>query len=212
LNVQPGDIFACWGTDWISRGISLETSLLSWLIGPKRLRWSPSHVAIASPRHDHRGCWWIESTHLCQRHCLEARRRVSGVQVHEVQSRIDDYVRRGGRVEQYRLTHIDRLDDTEIWRLEDVLMRHVGQEDRPAAGYDTAGALFSGLRVLPLLPVSRANLESVFCSELIAAVLQRLCRMNRANPARFNPGRLLRKLVRQGTYGFHRQFDARMAA
>ena len=212
MDAQPGDIFACWGTGWISRGISLETSLLSWLTGPTRLRWSPSHVAIASPRHDHAGCWWIESTQLCDRHCLEAQRRVSGVQVHHVESRIDDYANSGGRVEQYRLTDIDRLDEDDVWRLQNVLMCHVGRKDRSAVGYDTAGALFSGLRVLPRLPISRANLETVFCSELIAAVLQRLCRMNRANPARFNPGLLLRKLVRQGTYAFHRQFDRRMAA
>ena len=212
MDAQPGDIFACWGTDWISRGISLETSLLSWLSGPTRLRWSPSHVAIASPRHDHAGCWWIESTQQCDRHCLEARRRVSGVQVHHVESRIDDYVKAAGRVEQYRLTDIDRLDEDDVADLQQLLMQHVGQRERPAVAYDTAGALFSGLRVLPLLPISRANLESVFCSELIAAVLQRLCRMNRANPARFNPGLLLRKLVRQGTYAFHRRFDRRMAA
>ena len=44
------------------------------------------------------------------------------------------------------------------------------------------------------------DLHEVFCSELIAATLQRLCRLNREDPTRFNPGRLVRRLIHEGTY------------
>lgn len=209
LNVEPGDIFACWGTDWISRGISLETSLVSWATGPNRLRWSPAHVAVASRRPGKCGSFWFESTTLSPRECLESGESVHGVQVHRVSDRIQDYVSSGGAVEQYRLTDIDHLDAAEVVRLQTMLMDYVGNDRLEPVGYDTAGALFSGLRVLPRLPFSRSNLDTVFCSELIAALLQRLCRMNRVNPSRFNPGHLLRQLVRQGTYGFLRRFDSK---
>lgn len=113
---------------------------------------------------------------------------------------------------QYRLTDIDKLDLQEDEHLRAILMKHCGRNGIAPVGYDAAGAMFSGLRVVPWLPFARANLETVFCSELIAAVLQRLGRMNRSNPARFNPGRLLRRLVQQGTYRRVCRYDNRGAA
>jgi len=209
IDVQPGDIFACYGTDWISRGISLETSLTSWVHAPPGLRWSPSHVAIAATRFQpgNDDCYWYESTSQCFRLCLESGRQTEGVQVHCVRDRLRDYVMAGGRVDQYRLTKLAALDHLTENKLRHLLMKFVGSENTPAAQYDTIGAAFSGLRVLPWLPFSRADLESLFCSELIAAVLQQLCLMNRNNPARFNPGRLLRTLVRQGTYSRLRKIE-----
>lgn len=207
LNLEHGDVFACWGRDWISRGISLETSLTSWIVGPSGLRFSPSHVAIVSELTGEAGLWWFESTTMSQRICRSSGYPTRGVQVHSVADRIFDYVTAGGRVDQYRLTECDRLESQDFLRLERMLSDYVGREDRAAIGYDTAGALFSGLRLTTWLPVLRANAETLFCSELIAALLQRLCRMNRSNPARFNPGRLMRTLVRQGTYAHLRRFD-----
>jgi len=208
IDTRPADVFACWGADWMSKGISLETSLTSWLTAPAGLKWSPSHVAIACTRYapDHDRTYWFESTSMARRLCLEAGRVVHGVQVHTIEDRIADYLRPGGRVVQYRLTDIDALDALEQANLRRILYSWVGDETKPAASYDTTGAAFSGLRVLPYLPCSRADIESLFCSELVAAVLQRCCLMNRSNPARFNPGRLLRTLVRQGTYKHLRDY------
>lgn len=211
-SVLPGDIFACWGTSLISRGISLETSLTSWLTGPPGLKLSPSHVAIAAraDTNTNADCCWFESTTLAgESPCLRAGVPVVGVQVHSVASRIADYCRSGGVVVQYRLTDIDALDRAESARLTSMLTSYCGSDDKPPVGYDAAGACFSGLRIAPLLPFARANLETMFCSELIAAVLQRLCRMNRCNPATCNPGRLLRRLVRQGTYRHAQQYTDR---
>ena len=208
IDTRPADVFACWGTDWVSKGISLETSLTSWITAPSGLRWSPSHVAIGCSRYapDHDRAYWFESTSRSQRLCLGSGRSVHGFQVHAVEDRIGDYIKPGGRVVQYRLTDIDALDELEQANLRRVLYQWVGDENKDAASYDTTGAAFSGLRLLPYLPCSRADLESLFCSELVAAVLQRCCLMNRSNPARFNPGRLLRTLVRQGTYKQLREY------
>ena len=64
--------------------------------------------------------------------------------------------------------------------------------------YDLAGALISGTRFLRyLVPASRNRL---FCSELVATVLQRSHLMNWGSPAGYSPGRLLRELVKAGTF------------
>ncbi len=68
-------------------------------------------------------------------------------------------------------------------------------------GFDLGGAILSGTRAirwLGLLP--GADLHSLFCSELVAAILMRLNRLNHANPTGFSPARLLRLLVTLGTY------------
>ena len=206
LDVQPGDIFACWGTDWISRGISLETSLTSFPLAPPGLRWSPSHVALAT-RWQNSYNVWAESTSFCDHKCLSAEKAVVGAQIHLPGTRIEDYLEMGGAVYQYRLTAIDELDFEETKKLQKVIKQQLGSKKKNAINYDTAGAIFSGLRILPWLPISRNNMDSLFCSELIAAVLQRLCRLNRSNPAAYNPGVLMRQLVRQGTYTLFRKFE-----
>lgn len=73
-------------------------------------------------------------------------------------------------------------------------------------GYDLSGAAISGPRVLQLARLIPADLAHVFCSELVAALLQRVGRMNHTNPARYSPGRLMRELVRTGRYQFSKGF------
>lgn len=200
FRAQPGDIFACWGTDFVSRFISFETSSLR---GPRGLRFGPSHVAIAAPRIGWQfgpECYWYESTTLAPRACLQAGRRVSGAQVHSVAGRIGDYVNSGGTVVVYRLTEIDALTEEEIRSLVGMLSRFLGDEDSGPVTYDTVGALCSGTRYVRRWTAWRNQLDNLFCSELIAAVLQRLSRLCRRNPADYTPARLLRALVTQGTY------------
>ncbi|MBT6153663.1 MAG: hypothetical protein HOH82_03115, partial [Planctomycetaceae bacterium] len=64
--------------------------------------------------------------------------------------------------------------------------------------------LFKRTRLLP-----NADLNELFCSELVAAVLMRLSRLNRTNPTRYNPACLLRQLVREGSYQFEREFTGK---
>lgn len=206
---KAGDIFACWGSDLISRAISLETSSP---FGPSQFRWAPSHVAVACPRwypHDHLRCFWWESTSLANRSCLEAGRVVRGCQVHQIVDRLRDYCDAGGRVSVYRLTEFDQLTENEVHQLRTLLGQCVGDADddeRQPITYDTAGALCSGTRVVKRFTFWRNQLDSLFCSELLAAVLQRLGRLCRENPSTFTPGRLLRRLLGEGTYRLHTEF------
>ena len=196
MQFQSGDIFACYGADFVARAISLETSLTSLITGPPGLRWSPSHVAISSGIDEDSLSQqvWFESTTFCTRKCLVQDRVVQGVQVHEHQSRIDDYLAAGGYVDVWRLVYVDKLSESHQKSLTRTLRKFIG------ATYDMSGAALSGTRVIKWLPFQRANLHRLFCSELISAVLQRICVMNRENPSVFNPGSLLRELVRHGTY------------
>ncbi len=206
---QPGDLFACWGRDLVSRFISLETSSL---IGPRAMRFAPSHVAIACPRwfpKHHQELFWWESTTMTARHCLEAEKPVSGCQVHRIRERLQDYVVSGGSVQVYRLTEFDSLAAHEVTQLRALLGNCVGDSEDPYKSpvtYDTAGALCSGTRIVRRLTFWRNQLDTLFCSELLSAVLQRLGRMNRENPSEYNPGTLMRQLIAQGTYAMHTEF------
>lgn len=191
--LTAGDVFACYGNDACSRLISYATASLR---GPAGLRLGPSHVALCAYTPEETLGWW-ESTSLCRRPCLIQGRRVRGVQVHEPRDRLGDYVSAGGRVDVYRLVEIDELGNWESVHLYRILRRWI----KRGTNYDVIGAALSGLRIssaLRLLPA--ANQDSLFCSELIAAVLMRLQRMNRVNPTTMNPSKLLRRLVWEGTY------------
>lgn len=198
MHLEPGDIAACYGRGWMDRLIRLETGSL---FGPPGLRLGPSHVAIlASTRSLNRRrlseTVWCEATTLCMRPCLLREDRVSGIQVHRPKDRIADYVAIGGRVEIYRLVEFDRLMAPESKQL----MRMVHYLSRHKVGYDYHGAVTSGTRVWKWRRSLTSDLDSLFCSEFIAAVLQRLGRMNRRNPTVYNPASLLRELVRTGVY------------
>jgi len=193
MNFQPGDIAACHGTDWTGRVIRWGTASL---FPPGLLRVGPSHVALMC---SWRGRMiWTESTTLCRSACLIRGVPVSGAQAHLPDERIADYTGSGGRVDLYRLTHFNRLTIEESRLLTRLVLDEFID---PGISYDMGGAILSGTRVFQC---SRffpgANLEQLFCSELVAAVVMRLNRMNHANPSRYHPARLLRELVRTGKY------------
>ena len=188
FDFQTGDVAACFGTDAAARIITLGTASP---LAPRGLRLGPSHVAILC---EHRGMpLWVESTTLCRHKCSVRGEPTAGVQAHTPMLRVGDYREAGGRVDVYRLTGVNRLSGEERRLLHRILIGHLlGRGGR----YDLPGAILSGTRLLRLLP--GAKLNELFCSELVAAVLMRLGRMNHANPARFHPARLLRDLVRTG--------------
>lgn len=193
MSYQPGDILACYGRGALSHVIRWGTASA---LAPPGLRVGPSHVGIV--------CDWggmtalVESTTLAKRPCVVHKRIRSGCQLHLVQDRIADYLGEGGRVDVYRLTPVQRFSEEESNLLAKILIKHFVE---PGIGYDRGGAAISGTRVIKWTRLLHANLDNVFCSELIAGVLQRLGRMDNAdNPTRFNPASLLRCLVRRGTY------------
>lgn len=201
--LRAGDLFACFGADPVSRSISWGTASL---FAPRGLRLGPSHVAIACINDRGLPCGeyvWVESTTLARAPCLLHNMPVSGCQAHDPNERIRNYLLRGGRVDLYRLCVIDALSAAESALLSKILLTHfVGGK----ITYDMGGAIVSGARGRLLRRVLWNDLNEVFCSELVAGVLQRLGRMNRSNPGKYHPGRLLRELVRQGVYRFQQTF------
>lgn len=196
---HPADIFACWGTDPLSRAISLHTARVT---GP--VRWGPSHVAIACPRNDtgHSRCYWWESTGLASRQCLASEQRVRGCQVHVIRDRLQDYTQAGGTVCVYRLSPLDALTEDQTRLLFRMLSSFVGGDTMRHVAYDTKGAMLSGTRLLRRVLLGKNQLNTMFCSELLAAVLQRLGLICRQNPATYTPARLIRRLLRDGTYTY----------
>lgn len=195
MDFLPGDIAACYGADWTGRCISFGTASA---FGPAKLRIGPSHVAILC---EHAGdLAWVESTTLCDSPCLIRGQPVAGAQSHRPRDRISEYVQSNGKVDIYRLTPINRLSNLESELLSAILIDHFVKSGKH---YDLHGALLSGTRTFQLSRLfPGANLEELFCSELVAAVAMRLNRMNHSNPTRFNPARLLRQLVRSGKYAY----------
>ena len=196
---DPHDIAACYGTGFTAKAISYGTASV---LAPPRLKVGPSHVATFCNYQQR--MMWIESTTLCPHPCEITGRPITGCQAHHPASRIADYLADGGRVDLYRLSAIEKLSRDERDLLSRILIRHfVGRE----VTYDLGGALLSGTRLFKrtrLLP--SADLNELFCSELVAAVCMRLGRMNRSNPTQFNPACLLRELVRNGTFQFCHSF------
>lgn len=182
--LRPGDIVCCWGTDRVSRVISLMTSWSSWFYSPAGLRWSPSHVAlVVGERTTTDQLLWYESTTLAH--------GFKGVQVHEPSERWADYE---GRCVVYRLTEGNELEAEQILKLQHRL-QHMIETQRP---YDFTGALLSGTTFIQRWLPSRT--KALFCSELIARLLMEVDLMNWSPASRFSPGRLLRHLVFNGIY------------
>ncbi|QDT31011.1 hypothetical protein [Thalassoglobus polymorphus] len=195
MNFQPGDIAACYGSDWTGRFISLGTASF---FSPPKLLFGPSHVAILCEVQG--DLVWVESTTLCRSPCLIRGEPVAGAQAHRPRDRINDYVLNAGKVDLYRLTPINKLSAAESQLLSAILINHFVRSGKQ---YDMAGALLSGTRAFQLSRLfPGANLDELFCSELVAAVAMRLNRMNHSNPTRFHPARLMRQLVRSGKYHF----------
>lgn len=200
MEFRPGDILACYGTCPVARAIR------RWTYRPwyrdQRLRCAPSHVGIIAdlPVSGMTTRVLVESTSLCDRDCLITGRPVSGVQAHGPEGRVWDYLRGGGWVDQYRPTEACEFNDAELGRLA-ILCRAMAGHD-----YDTIGAGFSGLAITRRWLNRTADLSTLFCSELVARLLQCLNRMNWSNPSNWTPGDLIREAVCTGVYEHVRRY------
>lgn len=181
---RGGDIIAFYGRDWQSRFISAVTA-------------GPSHVGIVVewPMPAAHGGYdtelvLIESTTKCPRPCLLQEKMFDGVQAQRPGTRIADY---GGRAKLFRLHEFRELTPERQDDLTEVASKFIGKP------YDYRGAVWSGTRVLKyLLPY--ADLGSLFCSELIATCLQTIGLLCVTSPGDYNPGSLVRTLVKTGVY------------
>jgi hypothetical protein len=175
LKWLPGDIVVFYGRDRTSRLIELVTR-------------GPSHVGIICHMEPF-GRVIVESTTLCPHPCLIAKKNRDGVQVHTIEDRVANYP---GKVMRLPLASRWALRAWESRQLTDECLEWVGLP------YDLGGAVVSATRWLKWWPYP--DLGSMFCSELIAALLQRFGRLPLGNPAVYSPASLIRALQRCTTY------------
>lgn len=174
---HAGDVIAFYGRDLTSRIIELATL-------------GPSHVGIVADMQGRK--MLVEATTMCPWPCAVMGERIDGVQAHILEERIDTYP---GSVWCHRLDPHWSLSTDESDLLTRILTHWIGTR------YDLRGAVWSGTRILKwsrILPYS--DLGSLFCSELLAAVLMRLGRLPVGNPGRYNPAGLIRTLQRACVY------------
>jgi len=176
---QAGDVLAFYGTDWLSRLISLAT------FG------GPSHVGIVC-EYNNLGWVLVESISECKRQCLIANALAKGCQVHYPEARIADYALSGARCELWRLTPQWALRHERGDLLTEILIDQVVRHHDP---YDLFGAALSWTRLSHL---TDASYHSFFCSALAAWGLMRVGRIPINNPRLYSPAGLIRQLRRTG--------------
>lgn len=187
---MPGDVVFCWGSDLVSRVITLKSSVTNAMT-LSGLSVAPSHAAIIAPFHGSQA--WYESTTKCSLECLSAKRQVSGVQVHWIYPRLSMYTNIGGSVTVLRGPRPISGRIVSEW-MEPLL----GDEGTGPAAYDYIAAVVSGTRARSL-PVTPSFSDRWFCSELVTESLRQAGAIDeRVEPHKQNPGSLMRLLLRSG--------------
>lgn len=180
---EAGDLFGFSGSGWVSKAITLLT--YGWP------GWGISHVAIVAPYDGVPSLY--ESTTLTDLVCKHAKRRLKGVQVHDIKDRIEAYE---GRIWYYAAARlVSRFSQV---LMEDFLREQLGKE------YDAIGALRSGGKLFSFVEslLREEDLSDIYCSELAAAVLRLVRLLSTNNVSKWNPAALLRHQVR--TYAAER--------
>lgn len=178
----PGDLLFFSGRGVISRVIKGFTCSPWQWFWPC---WScVSHVGVCI---DYYGrTLLIESTTLCDEPCEITGRMHKGMQAHLPRLRVkgDD-----GFVFHCK-PNIDRMSFTvgDNKALRRFMVRYLG------ADYDYIGAVESVVRP------SNADLSRVFCSEVVAGAMMDIGRLPLGDPGEYTPSRLVKELVRIGTY------------
>lgn len=184
---RAGDVLAFRGRDFVSRVIQVGTYVTTGPWFPLRL--PPSHVGIILPLHGEMRL--VESTTMSRRRCLERFELHDGVQVQRPLERIGDY---GGACEVWRLAPMWSLSTWEADLLSRIVLDYYIRDGK--VGYDMLRATLSGTRWLRLF--DNPDPYKAFCSELCYALLARANRLPQDDPARYNPARLIRTMIRCG--------------
>jgi len=178
--IKAGDLIGFSGDSWISALVNIATYGIPF--------WSLSHVGVLGHADDGR-LLLFESTQLDGLPCEITDEVFLGTQAHRLEHVVEVYK---GRVWRYPLYR--PLYPTEDERLTDFLMATIHTP------YDKLGAIRSagvGLSWIESL-LHSDNLNSIFCSELVAAAYACVGLWATAHVARWNPNRLARWLRAAG--------------
>jgi len=148
---------------------------------------SASHVAIVGRLRGDPVLF--ESTTLTDLPDLVTKDPIKGVQCHEIANRVASY---NGRIWHYPLTKV--LDFTKRRELGRCLWDHHG------VAYDVLGALRSGGCLFSWLEslMRVEDLNSIFCSELVAAAYRAVGLLDTDNVSRWSPNRIIRHQIKRG--------------
>ena len=175
--VKAGDLIGYSGRSWLSFGINLGTCGLPG--------WGISHVGILAHAPDGR-LLVFESTSLDGKiPCEITGQCIHGTQAHSLEDMVREY---DGRV--YHYPFYRQLYATEDARLTEFLIDTIGTP------YDMLGAFRSGGIGLSFIEslLRPANLETIFCSEMVAAAYAVTGLHATDNVSRWSPNLLIRHL------------------
>lgn len=181
--MTPGTIVAFYGTDPMSLLIRAATL-------------GPSHVGIMSyserllnlvPRSE---LVLFESTTLCPVKDLATGEFVDGVQANRLSDRLATYP---GKVVAYHLHEDISLDALSDIRLMRFLDSQLGKN------YDYTAAALSASHLLKLR-WNTPDLDTIFCSALVARALMIINRCNWSNPEWYSPAALINEIRKSAVY------------
>lgn len=146
-----------------------------------------THVGLAVNHHSYRWPLLCESTSECDDPCVIKRRRVSGVQFHEMRTRI---LRYPGTVWHYPLANPLSLKESRM--LTGHCLEHAGD------AYDWLGAFNARHTMLAELirGLKGEDLTRVFCTEWVADNLRLIGRLDTTNASAWSPRKLSRHVLR----------------
>lgn len=183
-DIKPGDIIGFSGGSWISTGINIVTYGVPF--------WSISHVGIIGEdfTHDRKGLLLFESTEFeSQEPCEITGKPICGTQAHDCRWVVNQYE---GAAWHYKLTR-------DLYAHERVrLSRYLN--DTCGTPYDVLGAMRSGGLLFAWAEAlfRKQNANKLFCSEWVAAALQRIGVLETASFSGWSPNYLCRYLRRIG--------------
>lgn len=182
-DLKPGDLLFFYGNDWTSKVITYYT-------------WGPSHVGIVVDSSlmqllDPHGSKLalLESTTMCPTPCLKTGNHINGIQIQDIPTRIAQY---GTAPTFLKLRDECALNHTALQDFHCYARRVVGKN------YDLPNAILSATNILKYLVTPDIN--TLFCSALVARLLMLVNKMNWANPEIYSPASLKRALLSTAVY------------
>ncbi len=174
MDFRPGDVVGFSGEGGISFAVNILSYGIPW--------YSISHVGILG---EHEGeLLLFESTTLSNLPCVIQGKSVEGVQAVRLKDRVREY---DGKVFWYPL--VNPLFASDRQHLHQFLIDQIGKP------YDLIGALRAGGKIWAWMEshLREADLNFLFCSELVASSLNKVNRLETHNVSSWSPNRLIRQ-------------------
>lgn len=182
LALRDGDIIGFSGSYWHSDCINLATYGIP--------RWSLSHVGIVARKRKQSRWLIFEANDDVSTQCAVTHRKHDGVQAHSLDLLLERYK---GKMWLYRRKAEFTPADFSLYN---VMVRELGTP------YDWVGAKRAGGFFHSIIQAAfhKQDTSSLFCSELVAMILDEYGILDTNNVSKWSPNRLMRHLVRKHLY------------